>query len=80
METLKITASHEIIEKVKDFIQSFQNENVDVTLENETFLENRNYLRKQLLEIDSGKTIFYSLDEIDSKLDATLAKYENQNI
>jgi len=80
METLKITASHEIIEKVKDFIQSFQNENVDVTLENETFLENRNYLRKQLLDIDSGKTIFYSLDEIDSKLDATLAKYENQNI
>ena len=39
MEMLRVTSRHEIIERVQDFIQTFQHQNVEIKLEADAYLE-----------------------------------------
>lgn len=73
METIRITASHDILEQVRAFLHTFKDQQIKV--QNES--NERQYLQNQLNEIDNGKAIFYSLEEAEQILEATIRKYED---
>ena len=79
METLRITASHEIIEKVRTFLHSIQGAELEIATETDSFQADRKHLKKQLEQLNQGSTIFYTIEEAEEILDKTLGKQEDQN-
>jgi hypothetical protein len=77
MGVLQIRAESEIIEKVKAFLKTLNGESVELSEGDDLFVQNQMYLRKQLSELDSGKSDFLSLNEASTLWDATIKKHDS---
>jgi hypothetical protein len=75
MQTLRITASQEIIQQVIHLVETLpvQRFEIEPTIDP----EEKTYLRSQLDDIDSGKAVFFTLNEAEEVVEKTLRKYEN---
>ena len=80
MGTLHIRASQEVIDRILEFVRSFQQQNMEIRVEPDAFFSQQKYLLEQVQALDSGKVTFCSVEELDAKLEETLQKYEGKNL
>lgn len=58
-------------------LKKFNKTDIEIIFENENFLRYKAYLQRELNEIDNGKAVFYSLEELEDELDKVISKHEN---
>jgi hypothetical protein len=76
METIRITASTDVLDQIRTFLKTFKEGNIRVENESDGFLATKKYLQNQIAEIDAGRTVFYSIEEADAILENTIRKHE----
>jgi len=75
MGTLHIRARQEVIDRILEFVRSFQPQNLEISVEQDaSFFYQQKYLHEQVQALDSGNVTFCSLEELDAKLEETLQK------
>jgi vacuolar-type H+-ATPase subunit E/Vma4 len=77
MQTIRLKIDDKVYEKILWFLSKFSKEEVEVITEDQDFISTQEYLQKELKEIESGKAVFYSQEEMDNRLNEAISKYEN---
>ena len=77
MQTIQLKISDKVYDKFIWLLGKFSSDEVEIVSDNKEFISTKAYLQKELDEIESGKAIFYSQEELEEKLDKTLGNYEN---
>jgi heme oxygenase len=80
MGTLHIRANQEVIDRILEFVRSFQQQNLEISVEPDAFFYQQKYLHEQVQALDSGNVTFCSVEELDAKLEETLLKYKGKNL
>jgi len=79
MQTIQLKVNDKIYDKFLDLLSRFNKDEVEVLSNNNSFEANRDYLKKELAEIDSENSIFISLEEFENSLDKTIKKLETSH-
>ncbi len=79
METLKIHIDESIYDDVLSYLMALPRDKVKIVSEEKQFKANRQYLQKELNEIDSGYGRFIELKELEAKLEKIISNYEDNN-
>lgn len=77
MQTIRLRVNDKIYKNLMWFLKHFKKDEIQVIDENAGYLSVEEYLKKQLEEIDNGKTEFISIDQLDLHLEKTIRKYED---
>lgn len=79
MQTLRITASTQIIEKIQAYLSTFGDAVIESELEVEKYQKDKKYLQKQIQALDAGEVVFYSLNEAEELISRDLEGHANKN-
>ena len=71
MKTLKLEVNNEIYDQLISILKQFNSKDLKVLTDN-TFEEDKNYLKNQLKELDTENAKYISIDELDSILEETI--------
>lgn len=77
MQTIRLKIDDKVYEKILWFLSKFSKDEVEVITDDQDFISTQEYLQKELKEIESGKAVFYSQEELDNRLNEAISKYEN---
>ena len=77
MQIIQLKISDKVYDKFLWLLSKFSNEEVEIVSDNQEYISTKEYLQQELYEIESGKAVFYSQEELEDKLDKTLSNYEN---
>ncbi len=76
MQTIRLRVSEKIYKNLMWLLKRFNKEEIQVIEENDKYISIKQYLEKELKDIESGKAEFINIDQLDNDLEATLRKYE----
>ena len=77
MHTLRLNISDNIYDKIIWLLNKFDKSEIEVIQEDTIFKKNQEYLCRELNELDSEKTTFVGLDELNDSMDNVIKKYED---
>lgn len=77
MHTIRLRINDKVYERFIWLLSKFNKEEVEIISDDQDFMENQRYLKQELDEIESGKAIFYSQDELENRLDKLNDKHED---
>lgn len=77
METLQINYQPSIKEKLMDFLNSFESNEVEIVQENSSFEKTKKRVQESYRKLKNRETILYDIDELDGFLNKTISEYEN---
>ncbi len=77
MQTIRLRVNDKVYEKLIWLLKKFNKTDIEIISEDENFLKDKAYLQRELNEIDNGKAVFYSLEELEDELDKVISKHEN---
>jgi hypothetical protein len=77
MQTIRLRVNDKVYEKLVWLLKKFNKTDIEIISEDENFLQDKAYLQRELNEIDNGKAVFYSLEELENELDKVISKHEN---
>ena len=58
------------------FLSRFKKDEIQIIEENQEYLSVKEYLRKELSNVEEGKAEYITIDELDKDLQLTIDKYE----
>ena len=76
MQTIRLQLNNSSYKQLMKFLQGFNKEELQIITEDNEFLSVQNYLQKELLSIEEGKTEFINLDQLNLELEDVIQKYE----
>jgi|TARA_R100000027_G_scaffold62371_1_gene54427 hypothetical protein len=77
MQTIRLRVNDKVYEKLVWLLKKFNKTDIEIISEDENYLKDKAYLQRELNEIDNGKAVFYSLEELEDELDKVISKHEN---
>lgn len=77
MHSVKLKIDDKIYEQLLWFLKKFSKDELEIIEEDNEMLENRHYLERELKEIVEGNASFYSIDEVEQRLDKVIARHED---
>jgi hypothetical protein len=77
METIRLEFQPNIKAKLLELLSSFSSDELKIEEEDVDFDKNKTKLDSALAKIKNGTAKFYTLEEVDAKLEETISKYEN---
>jgi len=79
MQTIQLRVDDKIYDKFLKLLSKFNKEEVEILLPNNNFETTKNYLKKELAEIENGNSTFISLLDFENRLDEIIGKHETSN-
>ncbi|MBN2519334.1 MAG: hypothetical protein JXB17_02420 [Bacteroidales bacterium] len=76
MQTIRLRVNDNIFDKLIWFLNKFNKHELEIIHEDNKFIKDQEYLHKELLEIETGKAKFISINELNDSLDKIIDKYE----
>ncbi len=76
MQTVRLRVNDRVYEKVLWLLSKFNKDEIEVIQETDDFVNNSNYLAKELNEILTGQAKFIELDEAEKRLETIIKKHE----
>ena len=78
----KITAMHSVKLKIDDkiydnllwLLNKFNKDELEIVFEDTDFLEQKRYLEAELKEVSDGNASFYSMNEVEERLEKLISK------
>lgn len=77
MHSIKLKIDDKIYEPLLWFLKKFSKDELEIIEEDNEMLENQQYLESELKEIVEGSATFYSIDEVEQRLDKVIARHED---
>jgi len=77
MHTIKLKIDDKVYDKLIWLLGKFAKDEVEIVMEESTFLETKKYLDSELNDIQSNKANFFSLNETEQRLDNLIKKHED---
>jgi len=77
MQSIRLLINDKIYDRIMWLLKKFSNDEVKIITEEDDFQLTKEYLEKELNDMDSGKASFYSLEETENKLEHTIRKHED---
>ena len=78
MHTLKLKIQDKVYDKLISLLGKFTNEEVEIIIEENSLQETKEYLRKELDEMISGKANYLSVNETEQRLETLIKKHEDR--
>lgn len=76
MQTIKLRISNKVYKNLMWFLEHFNKDEIQIINQNDEFLSIQEYLIQELNEVESGKSKFISIDELDEDLNCIISKHE----
>ena len=77
MHSLKLKIDDKIYDTLLGLLSKFNKDELEIVIEDSDLQENKQYLEAELKEIIEGNATFYSIDEVEQRLDKIIKKHEN---
>lgn len=77
MHSVKLKIDDKIYDHLLWYLKKFSKDELEIIEEDNEMLENRQYLETELKEIVEGNASFYSIDEVEQRLDKVIARHED---
>ena len=77
MHTLKLKIDDKIYDKLLLQLSKFSSDELEIIVDDVNFEENKRYLEAELNEILEGNAKFYSVNEVEQKLDKVIKKHDS---
>ena len=77
MHTLKLKINDKIYDKLLLQLSKFSSDELEIIVDDVNFEGNKKYLEAELKEMLDGNANFYSVNEVEQRLDKVIKKYEN---
>jgi len=78
-ETIKIKINDSVYKHFMWFLERFKKHEIQVIKVDDDYLSVKEYLNKELKEIESGNGEFISLDQLDQELEDSIRAHEDYN-
>lgn len=76
MPTIRLRINDKIYKPLMWFLQRFGKDEIQIIKEDSEFLSVKDYLQKELNDLDHNKAEFIDFDQLDQDLENTIRKYE----
>ena len=76
MHTLKLKIDDKIYDKLLLQLSKFSSDELEIIVDDVNFEENKKYLETELKEILDDNANFYSVNEVEQRLDKVIKKHE----
>ena len=76
MQTIKLRISNKVYKNIMWFLEHFNKDEIQIINQNDEFLSIQEYLLQELNEVESGKSKFISIDDLDGDLNCIISKHE----
>jgi tRNA 2-selenouridine synthase SelU len=77
MHSVKLKIDDKIYENLLGLLRKFNKDELEIIIEDANFQEHKNYLEAELKEVNEGIATFYSVNEVEQRLDKIIKKHEN---
>jgi hypothetical protein len=77
MHSVKLKIDDKVYDHLLWFLKKFSKDELEIVVEDNETLEDRQYLETELKEIVEGNASFYSIDEVEQRLDKVIARHED---
>ncbi len=77
MHSLKLNIDDKIYDRLLWFLNKFSKDELEIIIEDVNFEVNKKYLQSELNEIKEGKATFYTVEEVEQRLDKIIEKHES---
>ncbi len=78
MESITLEVSPIGKQKLMNFLNEFQNNEVKIVWHDPNFEANKKMLHENLKDVENGTAIIYTFEEIDAIMEKTIQKYEGK--
>jgi hypothetical protein len=78
MHTIRLKVNDKIYDKLLWLLSKFSRDEVEIEVEDSTFIHDQKYLEKELQEIISGEANFIGVEEAEERLSNRIKKHENR--
>jgi len=69
MHTIQLKINDKVYDKFLGLLNKFNKEEIEIVSENQDHFSTKNYLQKELEEINNGKANFISQNDLENRLD-----------
>jgi hypothetical protein len=76
MHSLRLKIDDKIYHRLLTLLSKFSKEELEIIVEDENFENNKKYLESELNEILDGTAKFYSVNEVEQRLNKVIKKHE----
>lgn len=76
MQTIRLRVNDKVYKNLMWFLERFKKDEIQVINENAEFISIQQYLNKELVSLESGKSDLISIDELENDLESTIMKHE----
>lgn len=77
MHSVKLKIDDKIYDNLLWLLKKFSKDELEIIEEDANFQEHKQYLESELKEIKEGNATFYSIDEVEDRLEKIINKHEN---
>ena len=79
MQTITLNMSDNIVQNVLSYLSSFSDNEIEIITKTPYFDQVKKELNEEFLTLNNPSTQFYTLEELNAKLEETIEKYENKD-
>ena len=76
MLTIKLRVNEKIFSNLMWFLKKFNKEEIQIINENKEFLSVQEYLKNELISMESGNAEFVNIEQLNDELEEVIKKYE----
>ncbi|MBK7524225.1 MAG: tRNA pseudouridine synthase A [Saprospiraceae bacterium] len=74
MLTVRLHIKEDVLKRVLKSLRVFTSDEVEIINEDQIFLENQNYLQKEIKEIENGDAEFFCQKELETSLNESMVE------
>lgn len=77
MHSLRLKIDEKIYDKLLMLLNKFSRDELEIIVDDDNFENNKKYLESELNEILDGTAKFYSVNEVEQRLESVVKKHED---
>ena len=77
MHSIRLKINDKIYDKILSLLNKFSNDEIEIIIEDVNYVENKKYLDKELKEVLDGDNDFFSVNEVEHRLEKIIKKHED---
>jgi len=77
MHSIRLKINDKIYDKILWFLNKFNNDEIEIIIEDVNYVENKKYLENEFKEVLDGDSDFFSVNEVEQRLEKIIKKHED---
>ena len=77
MHSVKLKIDDKIYDNLLRLLSKFNKDELEIVIEDSNWVEQKQYLEAELKEVIEGNAAFYSINEVEQRLEKIIKKHED---